>query len=330
MQKSEFGNTGRFPIIDQSQSSIAGWTNDETVLVSPNGPLVIFGDHTCIVKLVDAPFAQGADGIKILETTAILDPRFLYHLLRVRPLVNEGYNRHFTKLKAYEIPVPPLEVQREIVAEIEGYQKVIDGARAVVENYRPRIDVDPAWPMVTLETVCKNILSGGTPLTKREEYWTGNIPWITSADICDIRTATPRRYITEEAILDSATNLIPAGNVIVVTRVGLGKLFTNAFDVCISQDSQGLILKDEINAKFLAFVLQPKVDEFKKVSRGSTIQGVTKSQLAEIRIPLPPLEVQQEIAAAIADEQHVIDANQELIQRFEGKIEAVIGRVWGK
>ena len=48
------------------------------------------------------------------------------------------------------IPLPPLEVQQEIVAEIEGYQRVIDGARAVVENYRPRIAVDPEWPMVNL------------------------------------------------------------------------------------------------------------------------------------------------------------------------------------
>ena len=139
LQKSEFGNAGRFPIIDQSQYEIAGWTDDETVLVTQNGPVVIFGDHTCTVKLIETPFAQGADGIKILETTDILCARFLYHVLRVRPLDNEGYKRHFTKLKEYQIPLPPLEVQREIVSEIEGYQKVIDGARAVVENYRPRI-----------------------------------------------------------------------------------------------------------------------------------------------------------------------------------------------
>ena len=53
----------------------------------------------------------------------------------------------------FQIPLPPLEVQREIVAEIEGYQKVIDGARAVVENYRPRIDVDPEWPMAAFGDV---------------------------------------------------------------------------------------------------------------------------------------------------------------------------------
>ena len=100
------------------------------------------------------------------------------------------------------------------------------------------------WPLVALRDVCVEILSGGTPSTKNAAYWQGDIPWITSADIVDIRTAIPRKYITETAVRESATNIIPRGNVIVVTRVGLGKLFRNDFDVCISQDSQGLILKE--------------------------------------------------------------------------------------
>ena len=139
--KTEFAETGQFPIIDQSQKEIAGWTNDESTLIQPSKPLVIFGDHTCTVKLIETPFAQGADGIKIISTIDTVDPRFLYQVLRVMPLKNDGYQRHFSKLKDYEIPLPPLEVQREIVAEIEGYQRVIDGARAVVDNYRPQIAV---------------------------------------------------------------------------------------------------------------------------------------------------------------------------------------------
>ena len=137
IQKTAFRTSGRFPIIDQSQDSIAGWTDDETALVRPSKPLVIFGDHTCAVKLVETPFAQGADGIKILQTVKSLDPRFLFQVLWARPLESAGYQRHYSLLKEMEIPLPPLEVQKEIVAEIEGYQRVIDGARAVLDNYRP-------------------------------------------------------------------------------------------------------------------------------------------------------------------------------------------------
>jgi len=125
IQKTAFGIVGRFPIIDQSQKDIAGWTDDENALVRPSKPLVIFGDHTCAVKLVERPFAQGADGIKILQTIDALDPRFLFYVLRARPLESDGYQRHFSKLKEYQIPLPPLEVQKEIVAEIEGYHDEI-------------------------------------------------------------------------------------------------------------------------------------------------------------------------------------------------------------
>ena len=176
------------------------------------------------------------------------------------------------------------------------------------------------WPMVALKDICGQILSGGTPSTKVEKYWKGNIPWITSANIVNIKTANPRKYITEEAIRESATNFIPKGNVIVVTRVGLGKLLRNDFDVCISQDSQGLIVKDGVNADYLVYILKDRVENFKKVSQGSTIQGVTKKQLAEIQIPLPPLEVQQEIVAEIEAYQKVIDGARAVIDNYRPHI----------
>ena len=154
------------------------------------------------------------------------------------------------------------------------------------ERYREnKRSLHHIWPLVPLKDVCTAILSGGTPSTKRPEYWNGNIPWITSADIVDVETAIPRKYITHQAIKDSATNLIPKGNVIVVTRVGLGKLFKNSFDVCISQDSQGLVLRDDINPGYLVHILKPRVEEFKKVSQGTTIQGVTKRRLSAVQIP---------------------------------------------
>ena len=176
------------------------------------------------------------------------------------------------------------------------------------------------WPLVALRDVCVEILSGGTPSTKNAAYWQGDIPWITSADIVDIRTAIPRKYITETAVRESATNMIPRDNVIVVTRVGLGKLFRNDFDVCISQDSQGLILKEAVSADFLVYVLKDRVTNFKNTSQGSTIQGVTKRQLAELQIPLPPLAVQREIVAEIEGYQRVVDGARAVIDNYRPQI----------
>ena len=189
------------------------------------------------------------------------------------------------------------------------------------ERYRETLAYSSAkWPLVALQDICVEILSGGTPSTKNENYWNGDIPWITSADIVDLQTAIPRKYITQDAIRESATNLIPKGNIIVVTRVGLGKLFRNDFDVCISQDSQGLIVKQEVNTDFLVYILRGRVVNFKNTSRGSTIQGVTKRQLSELQIPLPPLEVQREIVSEIEGHQKVIDGARAVVENYRPHI----------
>ena len=146
IQKTVFGSSGRFPIIDQSQDAISGWTDDESILVHPTKPLVIFGDHTCVLKLIDRPFAQGADGIKILQTAEALDPRFLFRVLRARPLESSGYQRHYSKLKEHQIPLPPLEVQKEIVAEIEGYQTLIAANRELIDRFERRWCMNRNWP----------------------------------------------------------------------------------------------------------------------------------------------------------------------------------------
>jgi type I restriction enzyme M protein len=178
------------------------------------------------------------------------------------------------------------------------------------------------WNTVLLSDLCESILSGGTPSTKVEKYWEGKIPWITSGDIIDIRTAVPKRFITQEAIENSATNLIPKGNIIVVTRVGLGKLFLTSFDVCISQDSQGLILKtDIVLPEYLLYILSEKVQEFKNTSQGSIIQGVTKAQLANLQIPLPPLDIQRQIVDEIAAHQNIIDGARQVAECWKPNIE---------
>jgi len=101
-----YASSGRFPIIDQSQSAICGWTDDEKALIEETFPLVIFGDHTCILKLIDHPFAQGADGIKILKTRPKIGAQYLYQFLSYRPVVTEEYKRHFSILKEKAVFFP--------------------------------------------------------------------------------------------------------------------------------------------------------------------------------------------------------------------------------
>ena len=83
-----------------------------------------------------------------------------------------------------QIPLPPLEVQQEIVAEIEGYQRVIDGARAVVENYRPHIAVDPEWPTYSLRDLAENLDSRRVPVSKGHRK-SGPFPYYGASGVVD-------------------------------------------------------------------------------------------------------------------------------------------------
>ena len=138
--KTQFAKSGEFPIIDQSQARIAGFTNDPTALVSTNEPLIVFGDHTCVVKLQRQPFAQGADGIKILRASPQVDPEYLYAALKSFPLPHNGYRRHFALLKAHLVPLPPRDIQREIaqrcIAEEEAVMANIELIASMEERVR--------------------------------------------------------------------------------------------------------------------------------------------------------------------------------------------------
>lgn len=100
---------GNYPIIDQSQEYICGWTDDKDALITSKLPLLIFGDHTCVLKIIDKPFAQGADGIKILLPDISIEPAFLYQFLLFDPIKSNSYKRHFADLKEKHVLFPKKE-----------------------------------------------------------------------------------------------------------------------------------------------------------------------------------------------------------------------------
>lgn len=146
-------------------------------------------------------------------------------------------------------------------------------------------------------------MSGGTPSTKNIEYYEGNIPWITTVSLGPnhIDGSTAKGYITQDAIKNSATKLIPAGNILFGTRVGVGKSSINDVDICTNQDIIAIIGIDEnrFNRVFIKHVLddyQPYYDSLKK---GATILGITSDDLKDTLIPDVPIDVQMEYVAFV-------------------------------
>ena len=129
---------GQFPIIDQSQSYICGWTNNQDALIVNDLPLIIFGDHTCVLKIVNLPFAQGADGIKILKTKERVETNYLYQYLQFNPVVMEEYKRHFSILKEKMISFPKIETgeQQKIADCLSSIDDLITTHTQKLEAYK--------------------------------------------------------------------------------------------------------------------------------------------------------------------------------------------------
>ena len=129
IKRSAYQESGRYPVVDQSQAAIAGYTDDKSSLYQGELPVVIFGDHTRVLKLVDFPFCVGADGTQLLRPVAGNDIRYFYYALRNVGLKNYGYERHFKYLKEEEISMPPLPIQRRIAGILSAYDELIDNSQ---------------------------------------------------------------------------------------------------------------------------------------------------------------------------------------------------------
>jgi type I restriction enzyme M protein len=235
-----------------------------------------------------------------------------------------------------EIPLPPLDVQREIVAEIEGYQKIINGARAVLENYRPHIPIKPEWPMVELGEKLTFVSSGSTPKGGKETYISEGVLFIRSQNILfgkhDFSDAA---FISIETHDEMSRSQVKFGDVFLnITGASIGRSAWMDMEVSANVNQHVAILRvgPELNNVFLSTYLnsdsgQLQINSFQA---GASREALNYTQIRQLKIPLPPLATQQSIVAEIEAEQALVVANRELITRFEAKIQATLARVWGE
>jgi type I restriction enzyme M protein len=235
------------------------------------------------------------------------------------------------QISAIEIPLPPLEVQKEIVAEIEAYQKVINGARAVLDHYRPHIPIHPDWPMVELGTI-SNIVRGSSPRPQGDPaLFGGPIPRLMVADITrDGMYVTPQiDSLTEEGA--SKSRPMKKGDVIITVSGNPGLPTILATDACIHDGFVGLReLRHDVLPEYLYFALLALHASHGSQSVGAVFKNLTTDQIREFKIALPPLETQHAIVAEIEADQALVAANRKLIERVERKIQATLARVWGE
>lgn len=134
IKTSDYCEEGTYPIIDQGQNQIAGYTDVEEGLFV-DVPAVIFGDHTRIIKYIDEPFFIGADGVKVLKSKlSNINYKYLYYALKKVDIPNTGYNRHFKWLKESEFNYPSLDKQQEIVDVLDKTKSIIDNRKQQLQQ----------------------------------------------------------------------------------------------------------------------------------------------------------------------------------------------------
>ena len=273
---------------------------------APVGPVNYATQHCCIGR-----------GLAAIRVNDKMLNSFLFSLLKAQEKNIKGSggavfdNINKKQIEVLQIPLPPLSVQEEIVAEIEGYQKIIDGARQVADNYKPHIDIDPEWEMVELGEVLT--LEYGKPL-KSENRIPGEYPVYGSNGI----VGWHNEYLVK-------------GPGIIVGRKGTAGAVNFSQKSFFPIDTTFYVnLKNKtiINLEYAYYTLRSL--NLDKVNIQAGVPGLNRNDAYNVKIPLPSIETQRQIVARIEHEQQLVAAAKELIGIFEAKIKERIGKVWGE
>ena len=315
LKRGQYESSGTYPIVDQGRGQVAGYSSDETKLVK-DIPGIVFGDHTREIKYVDHFFVPGADGVKWIRAVDDVDIRYLFHSLSSLAIPSRGYNRHWNVVREMSIPVPPLEVQREIVRILDQFTTLeaeleaeLEARRAQYEHYRTQLlsydSMTARGPVSWIPLRELGVWSGGgTPSKSRADYWDeGNIPWITPKDMRSSKIQNSMMNITDRAVCESNVKLIEAPSIALVVRSSiLQHTFPVAqidVDATFNQDMKALVVdSDRFEHRYIYYALSANGQEILRQTskQGGSVNSLVVPRLMDFEIPVPALDEQQRIA----------------------------------
>lgn len=305
-------DTGLYPIIDQGQSAIAGYTNKADGLFF-DVPAIIFGDHTRIFKYVEKPCFLGADGVKLLKAKKPnANHKYLYYALCNADIPNTGYNRHFKWLKEVDIPEYSEEEQEDIVLKLDKISHLIALRKRqlskldelvksrFVEMFGEPIKNPMNWPKAPLGTKC-TITTGNTPPRANPKNYGKFIEWIKSDNIVDGRLTNAVEYLSEEGFVRSRH--VESGAILMTCIAGslnsIGNCAMVNRRVAFNQQLNAITPGEEYNGVFLLWLFRMAKNMLHK-GINKCLKGIlSKGNLSEKEFPLPPLALQQEFAAFV-------------------------------
>jgi len=309
LQKHEILKNGNIPVVDQGQEFIAGYTNDFNVIVHVNKPVIIFGDHTRIVKYINFKFAVGADGVKILEPKDDVDSKYLFHYLNHLEIPNAGYSRHYKYLKDEFIPLPLLPEQRRIAAildKADEIRKKRQQALALCDEFLKSTFLDMFGDLSNIDwrndTLGKSTYIDSPMVDPRIDVYTDLLH--IGPDRIEKNTGTllPALTAREEKLI-SKKFLFDQNHVLYSKiRPNLKKVALPNFKGLCSADMYPVRPNPQkITREFLwMLLLSDSFTNYTQTLPGrANIPKLNKSEFANFSFRLPPLPLQQKFAAAV-------------------------------
>jgi len=289
--------------------------------------------RACIIPDEDKRYLMASDGIRLSINKEKCDVNFMLYAIN-SPNFRKNAESHstgstrlrigLTELRNLLIAIPPLKDQKKIAEilttvdeAIEKTDQIIEKTKEVKKSLMQKLltrgighkkfkkteigEIPEDWEVIRLKDITQKFYNGGTPDTKIKEYWDGNIPWVTGADFEGQKIKQFRRYISDEGVKNSATNVIPKGNLLVVTRTGVGKLAIAPFDIAISQDITGVILDSEKALPgYIYWYLNFKSNRLRSIIQGTSINGLLREDLESFAVPLSHIDEQKQIAEILS------------------------------
>lgn len=330
---SDYLTTGAYPIISQEEEMISGYWDKKEDVFAVSSPVVIFGDHTRVLKYVDFDFVLGADGVKILQPIDCLDAKFLMYFLKSCKIPSLGYSRHYKLLKEISVPVPERAEQERIVGELDCLSGIIAAKRAQLREldtlaqsifytmFGDPITNDKGWQTKKLGEITEQI----------NGLWVGkNPPFVTIAVIrntnftkdCNLDTNNIAYIQVEQK--QYSTRKLKCGDIIIEKSGGSDKQpvgrpilfniedgeysFSNFTSVLRVVDNT--LISSKFLHKFLVYIYNQGYT-LNMQSKTTGIRNLNFKLYKNMNVPIPPIALQNEFAEKIEN----IERQKELITK---------------
>ena len=338
LKTTDYKSEGLHPIVSQEACLISGYSDCDDFLYKVENPVIVFGDHTRVLKHIDFDFIVGADGVKILIPIEDIDSKFFYYYLTWYNIPSLGYSRHYKLLKELVIPIPPLSLQSRIVSELDGIHSIIEKKREQLKEldalaqsifydmFGDPIQNEKGWEVKKIKEISIVKIGPFGSLLHTSDYISGGIPLVNPVHMQDEKICPDMEFTVSSDKLNELQNYVLHTDDIIFARRGdIGRCAL----VCKNDDgylcgtgSLFVRFQTEIDSVYFIKMMRTNsmIERLTSFAKGATMLNINCKIIEDFPIPLPPLSLQQSFATKI----EAIEKQKELIKQSIAEVETLL------